>query len=996
MNYSGGNTADGWEALLLNSFYNSLTNAPTADSRADASSGDQQAAPGVAGRSVTNDSVSMSNGGSATASGNANLHGGGGGGAYDPSPYAAYLQNNYTAAPSATNNYYSNGNGGGGSVNNPLGYTGGYSLTMPASPIQQPLATTGGGHQHQSYLPAEHHNAPAQSQYLHHSHTTAADPFADYNAYFNNSRVAMQHHPQGIGMQQQQHNNFADDFCDILLQGLEEPSLTSCLTGGDNNINYNSYHQQQQHHQQQQFTTMRGSGGGGMYMVGQSQPSHRSTPNSYNNLYMTHQHPPPARNSSRQSPTTAASSYNRKGTSSSSTTTTTSRTKRAATTSTTVSSSLFYRSPSETDHSSQPVQQIDPLLETVSLKVSSVSLDPLSGNQVVTHIRTKTDDVTTRFIPCVDFLVNCQQELRQGLQVAQRRRVTNNGRGTRTTPNMTPRQFHTTYVAPLPRRFERSNQSIMAREHLDSAKLQLQQLVKESAMAIPQGCDHVKNAFLGGMRENESWGLRKWLSKHGGAGSICNDLEEVMRTVKSLKKDENTTKRLAEMLRPIASQAHDRLKKDVPQAYQEQSSAHPYLPFFHRLEACLKQMATYDPEDDDVICLDESDDEDDVVAVVDSLKSPMKSSSNSAVESFAVKTTTPVKRRSGYDESIDTLDESSIKRSKPDQDDQEMKMSAKKVDHEVICLDDSSDEEDGDDAAKKKGETPSNSPLPPPQAAAMPAATTAAVAYANSATKTSANEFWRCQDCTFLNAASSDKCEMCQDDDSDGADELANFLGGSFLVGDGSGHSYPGVSSQSTSALQAADARELECLAQHIELGGNLPLQALQHQQRDEFWGAADKFPRLLALFRTIIQHPSSHRFVEPMNESHLFVMGLPSYDSIVKHPICFHAIVLALSRSEDAVTYPNLTTRLSNGELSIEGLQDWNMWNGIHLIEAIDLVFLNSLAYDGNDDNRAETEALRQILWDGVNSMLKSLQPHERRNHLPHRRTETSSFVRG
>jgi hypothetical protein len=236
---------------------------------------------------------------------------------------------------------------------------------------------------------------------------------------------------------------------------------------------------------------------------------------------------------------------------------------------------------------------------------------------------------------------------------------------------------------------------------------------------------------------------------------------------------------------------------------------------------------------------------------------------------------------------------------------------------------------------------------------------------------------------------------MCQDDDSDGADELANFLGGSFLVGDGSGHSYPGVSSQSTSALQAADARELECLAQHIELGGNLPLQALQHQQRDEFWGAADKFPRLLALFRTIIQHPSSHRFVEPMNESHLFVMGLPSYDSIVKHPICFHAIVLALSRSEDAVTYPNLTTRLSNGELSIEGLQDWNMWNGIHLIEAIDLVFLNSLAYDGNDDNRAETEALRQILWDGVNSMLKSLQPHERRNHLPHRRTETSSFVR-
>lgn len=350
---------------------------------------------------------------------------------------------------------------------------------------------------------------------------------------------------------------------------------------------------------------------------------------------------------------------------------------------------------------------------------------------------------------------------------------------------MTPRQFHKTYVEPLPRRFERTNESIMAGEHLHSAKMQLQQLVKDSAMAIPQGCDHVKNAFLGGMRENESWGLRKWLSKHGGAGGICNDLEEVMRMVKALKKEDDTTKRLAEILRPIAGQAHDRLKKDVPQAYQEQSSAHPYLPFFHRLEACLKQMASYDPDDDDVICLDDSDDEDEVVAVV----VPMKSGSNSAVQSSPVKMSTPIKRGSSYmdDTMGGELDESSMKKSKT----QDEKMSSKKAEQEIICLDDSSDEEEEDDV-KDSGATKNNngansglatsSPSPQAPQVAMP------VVYATSA-KTCKGEKWRCQDCTFLNEASSQQCEMCQEDESDGADELADFLGGSFLV-DGSGHSF--------------------------------------------------------------------------------------------------------------------------------------------------------------------------------------------------------------
>eukprot|EP00550_Attheya_septentrionalis_P011912 CAMPEP_0198302624 /NCGR_PEP_ID=MMETSP1449-20131203/55954_1 /TAXON_ID=420275 /ORGANISM="Attheya septentrionalis, Strain CCMP2084" /LENGTH=85 /DNA_ID=CAMNT_0044005041 /DNA_START=14 /DNA_END=268 /DNA_ORIENTATION=- len=61
----------------------------------------------------------------------------------------------------------------------------------------------------------------------------------------------------------------------------------------------------------------------------------------------------------------------------------------------------------------------------------------------------------------------------------------------------------------------------------------------------------------------------------------------------------------------MAKQASNRLKNDVPQAYQEVSSAHPYLPFFHRLESCLSRLSNFDPEDDDVICIDDEDDDDD-------------------------------------------------------------------------------------------------------------------------------------------------------------------------------------------------------------------------------------------------------------------------------------------------------------------------------------------------------------------------------------------------
>lgn len=196
-------------------------------------------------------------------------------------------------------------------------------------------------------------------------------------------------------------------------------------------------------------------------------------------------------------------------------------------------------------------------------------------------------------------------------------------------------------------------------------------------------------------------------------------------------------------------------------------------------------------------------------------------------------------------------------------------------------------------------------------------------------------------------------------------------------------------------ALQSADAHELLSLAEHISGGGSLPKQA--HDDNDKFWSMTDTFPQVLMLFRSILQHPTSHRFLVPVNENLLLNRGLPLYSSIIKHPLCFHEIVCALSKSEDANRYSHLSMRLSNGSLAVAS-GNWNMWNGMHLIEAIDLVLLNSLAYSYPEEDttrlQPETESLRDTLWNGVNGILKRLQPHERRSHLPHRRSVDSSYV--
>lgn len=123
----------------------------------------------------------------------------------------------------------------------------------------------------------------------------------------------------------------------------------------------------------------------------------------------------------------------------------------------------------------------------------------------------------------------------------------------------------------------------------------------------------MKNTFLGGMRDGESYGLRKWLSKNGGALKICNDVELIWGALRELPREEETTKELACILRPKAKLALQKLQDGVPKAYQEVSTAHPYLPFFHRLECALKGLSEFDPEEDNVICIDDSEDEEEEV-----------------------------------------------------------------------------------------------------------------------------------------------------------------------------------------------------------------------------------------------------------------------------------------------------------------------------------------------------------------------------------------------
>lgn len=624
----------------------------------------------------------------------------------------------------------------------------------------------------------------------------------------------------------------------------------------------------------------------------------------------------------------------------------------------------------------------DGSLERIQLEVSSISLEKMSGNEVISRVRERVDDVLTKYIPCVEFLVQCQQDLRKGVEFATQRRQAPYSRS-RSAQNMTAKQFYISYVEPLPQSFQRTNQFKMDHKSLNEAVEDLQKLLQDSKRSVQLGCEAVKSNFLGGMKEGKSWGLRKWLSKHGDALRVCTDLECILHACQKLSKDEDTTRRLAELLRPLAKRVLDRLRSDIPVSYQQHSTAHPYLPFFHRLEAALRSVSNFDPDDDDVICLD-SDDDDEVV--VEEVKSSSKMMGTSAVQ----RNPSPIKKRKRHESAVEIDDE-------PEPKIQREKERQKKFPQNYIGYEDNS----------SSGESDSEDII---QIIDLAAET---------------NDFtsgeWTCASCSMMNAAMCTNCLACGQErelaqipamDDFGLQSRSNspasFCSSNLL----SMNDYnscdenikvskreplwpvprDSLTSQQLTANNIADT--LDRLSDIFEQHQQSSFRP-QHVRCSSFWDDA-RYASAVRLFGQVLRRNEAVSFLDPVDEDSLIRAGNTPYSHIIKHPLCFRDIATALLGKDLRISRGN------SGLLPVHGLSSWNMWDGSHLLQAIDLVFLNALAYEkatdqGKSNHRSLTNKLRKDYWTGVHECVGKhvMQDSERRKRCcPTRRSESSGFV--
>ncbi|KAG7353024.1 hypothetical protein IV203_009072 [Nitzschia inconspicua] len=576
----------------------------------------------------------------------------------------------------------------------------------------------------------------------------------------------------------------------------------------------------------------------------------------------------------------------------------------------------------------------EPWMDELKITVSGVSLEPMNGYEVIKRLQERTTEVLTRYLPCVQFLVQCQQDLRKGLAAAQQKRLVHHV----VRDAMTPRQFYTTFIANLPKRFYQENLKVMSAENLNAAFKELQKLCANAKAAESQGCEIVKNTFLGGMKDGESWGLRKWLSKQGGALYICNDTECLLNSCQKLDRSKSTTAKLAARLRPLAKNALNKLKSEVPSSYQEQSSAHPYLPFFHRLESALRGMSNFDPEDDDVICIDDDDEVEELKA-----KPPAPKS---------------VKQKSGSKASSD----------KPKRKASEISNTSKKgsnvnevEDDEALTVDSDIEILDSKLPARKRTKTTS----PVGGSSGLLAAVTA-----------DDSEYMKALLSTF---------------DEDNIDHIAAF--DVFDKRNSLDTAYP-------SEKDAYDlATGIDQLARMFESNKQNVVRP-DFVAPDSFWDEGERYAKILRMFSDMLRDPdTSTYFLDPVNEEQMLQEGKPLYASVIKHPLCFRDIVNGLL--EDFSPADNTLTG-NNGILSNETLAKWNMYNGKDLLQAIDLVFLNFLAYDKacggglKSAVRSMTNKLRKTLWTNIKEILDEgdLDDNEKKKHTPTRRGDGSGFV--
>ena len=531
-------------------------------------------------------------------------------------------------------------------------------------------------------------------------------------------------------------------------------------------------------------------------------------------------------------------------------------------------------------------------------------------------------------------------------------------------------------MTPLPKRFRHQNEPLMPRAELQEAYSGLQALVNEARKETVVSCESVKNAFLGGMRDGESWGLRKWLSKHGGALKICNDLELILGALKTKSKESEKDKppiiTLAEHIRPKAKQALERLLNDIPTAYQQVSSAHPYLPFFHRLESALRSMSSFDPEDDGIICLDDSDD--DEVNVVEEVKSGTTNlkSKRGKPTTFDTKSPPTKRPRSSVQSKNSNLQNHTANTLKSEDNDSDS-------DIEVVAV-------KPGNGIGKNDQTATHHPLHehkdeeeiPPKKIEIEKDRQQRN-FSKAKENTSTNGDWRCPQCTFLNLSSDKHCVMCSDDSADGEQAVAEAEAAAAAAGKEVDFQSKLATRKPMSALALANM--IAKLTEDLETGENSRPESLYVRGRisHDFWGTTGQLIYVLKVFRLILFEPSCSRHVNSVEQTRDYQSSLQEYHSIVRTSLCFQDIIEALLLDNHSSV---------RGKLEPEHLGGWNMFNARDLVQAIDLVFLNALCFEGKKQSsaRIEVKRLRKFLWDNILSRGGSFKITKR--------SETSGFV--
>lgn len=641
-----------------------------------------------------------------------------------------------------------------------------------------------------------------------------------------------------------------------------------------------------------------------------------------------------------------------------------------------------------------PHKAADPL-HGFSILVPSLCLKPLSATEVVKKIQTACNDMQSKYLPCVDFLVTCQQDLRAGVQKATQKR---SGSRYSARESMTTQQFYKKYLENLPTNFQRQYQDVMPSKHLMEAKKQINDLLVEAKRNDYLGCESMKNTFLGGMRDGESWGLRRWLSKNGGALNICNDMELIFQALQKLNRDEETTKSLASAIRPIALNAFNQLKSHVPQAYQAVSSAHPYLPFFHRMESALSGLKNFDPEDDDVICID---DDDEIEVVKNNFEKKAVNESRTSDTSgigrnYAVG---PLKRNV---DSARSIQQPSWKRKRIGFDDDGYE---KKNDHQhkrnesfrnnISTTDEVDEDSDSDSEIEvlcvKKAEpqdaqaplnnfsqgNPFASMLPPRSVTSFP-----------SQTENEADGCWICPLCTVENDADQQTCLYCGSDDELDLGSITREAIDTFE--DNATHSASGgrnglnTSKPSNGQLDSNEmAEKIDMLALQCEQGI-----VTNRSNRNFFWNTDGNYGYILRILSLFLREPSAQWFVNPVDEKRLLEMGKANYRSIIVNPLCLRDICDAIFKSYNTKNGVRVCKVASLSKTSLS----WDMWSGSELLQAIDLAFLNALAYNGKNRTqvRLDALALRKRLW----MRIQDKAGRGGKQYVPTRRGETSGFV--